>query len=280
MKSDKYKNYRRLSLRELQLLQFHTMKLVHEVCVDEGINYYMIGGTLLGAIRHKGFIPWDDDIDIAMMRQDFDRFNEIFAENFDPSKFFLQSYYSDRDFRPAMMRVCIKNTIQDLKSEYHHRNCKNTYVDIFPLDNVPDSKSERVYHSKMLRLIDRFIDLKLYHIYEHNSKFTILNKKIVSIILSIIPLKLLQTARIKCMTLYKDQQTECVASTVSKYGYLKQVMSRDIYGTPQLYEFEDTHFYGVEQYDRYLQHLFGKDYMKVPPIEMREIPTDVYIKEE
>lgn len=274
----KFTGYRKMPLRELQLLQLDTMKQIHEVCEKHDINYYIIGGTLLGAIRHKGFIPWDDDIDIAMMRKDYERFKTIFTSEFDCSKFFLQHYDSDKDFRPAMLRVCIKDTIQDYPSEAHHRNCKNTYVDIFPLDNVPDSAVERDKHIKELLNIDRLINIKLYHIYEYNSKWYILFKKIISKFL-FVSLKTLQHKRVKSMTKYKNVSTQCVASTVSKYGYEKQIMDREIYGKPTLYTFEDTMLYGVEQYDKYLTKLFSKKYMELPPKNKRERPHDVYIKE-
>ena len=274
----RFVGYRKLSLRELQLLQLNTMKHIHKVCVKHNIKYYMIGGTLLGAVRHKGFIPWDDDIDIAMMREDYERFKKIFTSEFNLSRFFLQHYDSDTDFRPAMLRVCIKNTIQDYPSEAHHKSCKNTYVDIFPLDNVPDSEKERDIHIKELLNIDRLINIKLYHIYDYNSKWYILFKKIVSKIL-FVPLKTLQNERIKSMTKYKDVRTKCVASTVSKYGYRKQIMDRNIYGSPILYDFEDTQLFGVEKGDVYLTKLFGKKYMEIPPENKREIPHDVYIKE-
>ena len=275
---NRFKGYRKLSLRELQLLQLNAMKHIHQVCLKHNIKYYMIGGTLLGAVRHKGFIPWDDDIDIAMMREDYERFKQIFASEFDLSRFFLQHYDSDIDFRPAMLRVCIKNTIQDYPSEIHHKCCKNTYVDIFPLDNVPDSELERDTHIKELLNIDRLINIKLYHIYEQNSKLYVLFKRIVSKLL-FDPLKTLQKKRIKSMTKYKDVSTKCVASTVSKYGYRKQIMDRNIYGNPVLYDFEDTQLFGVEQVDVYLTQLFGKKYMEIPPENKREVPHDVYIKE-
>lgn len=276
---NKFTGYRKMPLRELQLLQLDTMKLIHQACEKHGIDYYMIGGTLLGAIRHKGFIPWDDDIDIAMMRKDFNRFKEIFSAEFDSSKYFLQHYDSEKEFRPAMMRVCIKGTIQDLPSEAHHKNCKNTYVDIFPLDNVPDSQEERVLHMKELQRIDKYINIKMYHVHSGNSRLYVFAKKMISKLLCFISLKSLQRKRVASMSKYKDVSTRCVASTVSKYGYEKQIMDRAIYGKPVLYTFEDTMLYGVEQYDTYLTKLFSKKYMELPPENKREIPHDVYIKE-
>lgn len=277
MKNKEFQAKRLLSLRELQLLQLDAMKSIHAVCVQEGINYYMIGGTLLGAIRHRGFIPWDDDIDIAMFRCDYERFKRIFKEHFSSDNYFLQSYDTDQDFRPAMLRVCIKGTYQDLRSEAHLKNCKNTYIDIFPLDNVPDEKTLQEKHAMELQKTDRLIELKLYHQYPNNSYLYILLKKIVSILLRIIPLSYLQERRVRIMTRYADTETRNVSSTVSKYGYMKQVMDKRIYGVPTLYKFEDTEFYGVENYDAYLSHLFGQHYMQIPSEEKREKPHDVYL---
>lgn len=279
MKNKDFQTKRLLSLRELQLLQLDTMKHIHAVCVQEGINYYMIGGTLLGAIRHHGFIPWDDDIDIAMLRCDYERFKRVFNAHFSADSYFLQSYDTDRDFRPAMLRVCIKGTYQDLRSEAHLKNCKNTYIDIFPLDNVPDEKTLQEKQARALQKTDRLIELKLYHLYPGNSRLYVLLKKIVSILLRIIPLSYLQRRRVAIMTKYADSETHNVSSTVSKYGYMKQVMDKQIYGVPTLYTFEDVEFYGVENYDAYLSQLFGKRYMQLPPEEKREKPHDVYIVE-
>lgn len=273
-----YPGYKKMELRELQLLQLEVMKTIHKICVKHDIKYYMIGGTLLGAIRHKGFIPWDDDIDIAMMRSDYEKFMQIFSCEFSSEKYFLQCYGTDKDFQPAMQRVCIKDTILDIPSEYHLRNCKNTYIDIFPLDNVPDSSEERTKHIAALKNIDRLFFYKLYHVYPWNSKAQILLKKTLAFALRLIPLSYLQRKRVEAMSQFKNVDTKCVASTVSKYGYAKQIMDRSIYGVPQLYKFEDTEFYGVEDYNAYLTHLFSKRYMELPPENKREVPRDVYIK--
>lgn len=275
---EKYIGYRKLNLRELQIMQLSVMKLIHIVCVKYNIKYYMIGGTLLGAVRHKGFIPWDDDIDIAMMRDDFEKFKSVFDHEFDTSKLFLQHYDSDIYFQPALMRVCIKDTIMDLASEYHLHHCKNSYLDIFPLDNVPDDENLRIKHAKKLSLIDRLINLRYYHIYEKDTHFRVFVKKCVSFFISLIPVSFLKNLRIKEMTKYNDSKTACVCSTVSHYKYAKQVMPREYYGIPQLMDFEDTQLYATAQTVNYLQQLFGSNYMEIPPIEKRDKPTDVYIK--
>lgn len=272
---------RKLSIRELQILQLNAMKVIHAFCENNAINYYMIGGTLLGAIRHKGFIPWDDDIDIAMMREDYDKFIDLFNKELDSSRFFLQNYDTDIDFQPALTRVCIKGTFLDLPFERHLNICKNAYIDIFPLDNVSDNKQQIEQQKRDLQIVDRLFDLKMGRVYRNGFlgyKFII--KRFLRFVMSIIPLKRLQRRRIAVMTRYKDVKTKCVSSTVSKYGFVKQIMPRTVYGTPQLYDFEDTKFYGAERASDYLTHLFGPNYMEIPPISERQQSYNVYLIDE
>lgn len=274
---EKYPGYRKMSLRELQLLQLNAMKEIHTVCVKNNITYYIIAGTLLGAVRHGGFIPWDDDIDIAMMRNDFEKFKSIFSKEFDIEKYFLQHYGTDVDFRPALMRVCIKGTILDLPSEYHLKNCKNSYLDIFPLDNVPDDMNYRRKQVKDMRNIAKIIKLKLYRFYEENSVFKKKAKQLISFFLSIYPLKFLQKNIVNIMTRYDNEKTKCVASMASQYSYFKQTMDRRIYGNPILVKFEDTFLFAPENKEKYLIQLYGEDYMKIPPLNKQRTPQDVYI---
>ncbi len=271
--SDKYKL---LTIRELQLLQLDVMKIIHNICVENSIKYYIIAGSLLGAQRHKGFIPWDDDIDIAMLREDYEHFRAVFNDSFDTTKFFLQNIFTDNDFQPSLMRLCIKGTIQDVPSEYHLKNCKNSYIDIFPLDNVPDNPALQVKQQQTLSRINRLIDLKLYHIYNTNNRLTKTIKKIVSLLLRPIPLGYLQKKREREIQRYNTITTNNVASMASKYGYKKQIMPREFYGEPVLVRFEDTEFFAPQLKEKYLTHLYGSKFMELPPVEKRVKPHDVY----
>ncbi|MBO5902123.1 MAG: LicD family protein [Alistipes sp.] len=268
-----------LSTREVQLLQLELMKEVDTFCANNNIQYYFIGGSCLGAVRHNGFIPWDDDIDIAMMREDYEKFLLLSKEHFNNKKYFVQNYMSDPYLIPALTRLCIKNTYVDIKSERHHKNCKNTYIDVFPLDNVPDEDTLMHIQRNKLYKIDRLIQLKQFHLYR-DSKVEYIVKKIVSIILGIIPLSLLKKRRVEVMSEYKNTKTSRVCSTTSRYGYNKQVMPKEIYGTPVRHTFEDYSFYIPEKYDEYLKHLFGESYMEIPPVHSRVAPQSIYIDDE
>ena len=265
----------RLSLREVQLMQLELMKEVDSVCRKHNITYYLIAGSCLGAVRHGGFIPWDDDIDIAMMRSDYNRFASIFNKEFDLHKYFLQNYDSDRQFSPALSRICIKGTFVDLKSERHLKTCKNTYIDVFPLDNVPDDEKSRKLHKDRLRILDRLIGLKQYHLYR-NTIWERITKSFVSLLLCVLPLRYLQLRRVKEMTRYSSVDTKCVCSTVSKYGYDRQVMDRKIYGVPARIVFEVIEVNVPEYTSEYLQLLYGNNYMQIPPKNKRVQPQTVY----
>ena len=270
-------DYTLLPLRDVQLLQLDVMKQIHRVCIKRNIKYYLIAGSVLGAVRHGGFIPWDDDIDIAMMRDDYERFKTIFYEEFEDNRFFLQHYDSDVDFKPALMRFCIKGTIRVSECEKQWHNCKNMYIDIFPLDNAPDNDLLRKKQAKKIKKLRGILSKKLYGLYPSNSGLVVSLKKVVSFAYRLYPLHLVQNKLNQVMQQYNHQQTVSVCSMASKYKYVKQCIDRSIYGDPTLLRFEDTEFFGPEQPKEYLEHLYGKDYMQLPPPEKRDQPEDVFI---
>lgn len=268
-----------MDLKEVQSMQLSVMKEIHAVCVKHKLKYYLIGGSALGAIRHKGFIPWDDDIDIAFMRKDYELFKQVFYKEFDQTKYFLQSYDTDVDIRAALMRLCIKGTLHDHDYERHLHNCKNTYIDIFPLDNVPNNPKERKKHSKDNKTYSQLLVTKLYLRRLNWRQYFNLPLVARYIYTRICPLHYLQQKKEKCMRKYENSLTDCVASMESHYSYERQTMQRSIYGTPVLMQFEDTQLYVPEKTHEYLTNLFGDDYMQLPPEDKREMPCDIYIKD-
>lgn len=278
MKDNKYPGYKKLEIRQLQLLQLSAMKELHQFCIAHGITYYIIRGTLLGAVRHKGFIPWDDDIDIAMMREDYEKFKHLFPKVCDQTKFFLQHYKSDVDFGHALMRVCIKGTVIDKRTDYYLNCCKNTFIDIFPLDDVSDCEWQKKIHVWCVKSLSNLIDYHLYKEYVCQNKLRGMIKKSFHSIVSLIPLSFYQNIMDRVIKLYMGKRTKEVACLQNHYSYKMQTMPRTVYGKPVLLSFEDTELYAPENYTQYLTKLYGKSYMQMPPPNKREKPTDVYIK--
>ena len=267
---------RKLSLREVQLMQLELMRIVDEFCLKNNIRYYLIAGSCLGAIRHGGFIPWDDDIDIALMRDDYDRFIDLFGRSCEHGKYSIQNYFTDSHFVPALSRICIEGTYMDIPSERHLKNRKNTYIDIFPLDNVPDDLKNRKRQKNSLKIIDFLMNLKQYHVYRGTLSERLI-KRIVSLMLTVLPLKFLQRVRYRIMTEYSSVETSCVCSTTSKYGYDKQIIDRAVYGEPVRTMFDGIEVNIPRQTETYLRILYGSNYMQLPPEEKRVRPQEVYI---
>jgi len=139
-----------LSIKEEQQIQLNILKYFDEICRKEKLSYYLAYGTLLGAAREKGFISWDDDIDLWMMREDYDKFNSIFHK-YQTKEYFLQNVSTDPNMVvPSMTRICVNETYKwpfGCEKEKFHTGI---YFDIFPLDfgtNNSNNNKKRIKHS-------------------------------------------------------------------------------------------------------------------------------------
>ena len=124
-------------LRKVQLLELKIAKEVKRVCEKNNIKYFLMWGSLLGAVRHEGFIPWDDDMDFGMLRDDYEKFIEVCKKDLDP-RFFLQTWDSDPDFPMHYAKIRLRGTsYMETFSEKSTMN-NGIFIDIMPVDNVPD----------------------------------------------------------------------------------------------------------------------------------------------
>ena len=274
-----YPGFRKMDQRELQLFQVKVMKRIHDFCVENDITYYMICGTFLGAIRHRGFIPWDDDMDIALLRKDYDKLIELFPKKFNKEDLCIQSYLTDKHYYPGHARISIGGSLKAQPSWAHFKDYNmQMYIDIFPLDKVPAEEKLQLLQEKEIRKLESQIKAKVYRIFSHDNKLTIFLKKVRGFIASIHSITYLQQRRDSIMKQYNDTSSDVVCSMASHYSYKKQSMPIELYGTPTLYQFEDEYFYGPEHADEYLSRIYGDNYMQLPPIEKRSKPNDNYIK--
>lgn len=131
-----------------RLLQEHCLQLtalehVDRICRDHGLRYFLVFGTLLGAVRHQGFIPWDDDLDIAMPRDDYEQFCKLANRQLDPAKYFLQSEWTDPLYPNTFAKIRCNNTLVQEHASIKGLHHEGVYIDIFPLDHAPDSYPAR-----------------------------------------------------------------------------------------------------------------------------------------
>lgn len=262
-------------LRKIGLLQLEILDEVHRICEKHNIAYYMIAGTLLGAVRHKGFIPWDLDIDIAMPREDYDRFKTI-------SKTQMTGRYSYIDYldQPDYMRPHALIVRNDTRIHFKY-DCVNpktydlgVYIDVFPLDRAPDDEKLRKKQAKKLKNIRKLKDCRIQYCYSFKAWRRYVHYGI-SFLLSWIPVRAINRYQQEQMQKYRNEQTACICSMASQYAYEKQCMPQEIYGTPTLLEFEGRQYYAPEKYTEYLTRLYG-DYMQLPPPEKRKANLDIF----
>lgn len=257
--------------RALQLVQASIMDDIHRVCVKNNLKYYMIGGTALGAIRHKGFIPWDVDIDIAMPREDYEKFIEIANDELDP-KHECQTYKNQKHFTSPHILIVLKNSSITFRTDSLNGSPirSGLYVDILPLDQVPTDTQLRKKHARDLRLISQIKFYKDSRIFTTNGALARICKKLIRFTLSCLSDYRLNSIQQKIAQRYNElPDTGEICSTLSHYKYEKLCMPKSIWGTPKLYEFEGRQYYGQEDIHAYLNRLFG-DYMKLPSKESQE----------
>lgn len=262
-------------LRKIGHVQLDIMDEIHRICETEKITYYIIAGTLLGAVRHGGFIPWDLDIDIGMQREDYERFKEACAKHLSAPYAYLD-HENCRCFpRPHAL---ISRTDTQVVVKYDLKNPMlmnlGIYVDVFPLDNAPDDLSLRKKQAKALLKIRKFKSYRIPYSYSRKT-WKRYAHYLVSFLLSWIPVRVVNWYQQNQMKKYRFKNSTHICSMASQYAYEKQCMPREIYGTPVLLEFEGRKYYAPEKYKEYLRRLYG-NYMQLPPEEKRQANLSYY----
>ncbi len=244
--------------RKLQLLLLLIAKEIDRICNKHHIDYFLDGGTQLGAIRHKGFIPWDDDFDIAMKRADYEKFISICAEELDKSKFFLQTEWTENKYCFAFAKIRLIGTeiIENFSKNVDVH--QGIFVDIFPYDNLPDKESERKKFLRKNYMLKSLLWVKCGYggpVYEKKVSY-----KMIKMLVSPIPIALLKKKRNQLIIRFNNINTEyCFTSDYPKFHFRNEWFEK-----AALYDFEVCRFTGFEQYDEMLTMLYG-NYMVLPP---------------
>lgn len=251
---------------KLKQIQLELMDEIDNLCRKNNVCYYIIGGTLIGAIRHKGFIPWDVDIDIAMPRPEYDRFKSICIDQLD-RKYQYCDYTIIKNYDRPHAVVCVKNTKLITRTDKlcPERTNLGIFIDVFPLDRVPDDEKEKAVHIKE---INRYRMLRYLRIpyYTSPSKVKRMGRRIIKGLLSWMSIYSLNERMDKCMRKYNDQSSRSVSNMAGRYSYETESSEVATFGTPIQVEFEGRMYNAPEKYDKYLRHVYG-DYMKLPPVE-------------
>ena len=250
---------KRITAEELKRLQLEILENVHNYCQTNRLTYFLACGSLIGAIRHGGYIPWDDDIDIYMPRKDYD----IFIRNYSNINYKIRSIEVDKDYNLLFAKV---ENIQTLLLEnYDYWPNIGVNIDIFPIDGVPNNLSDRKSLFRKLVKLKNKRNLKVMRL--RNGR-----KWYKNLFLKLSKLFILRTPR-KLAEMYwslvdkNDQTTEYVSETMSRFG-IKACFPRTYIQSTTDIKFENLNVKTMSNYDKYLKIMYG-DYMELPPISQR-----------
>lgn len=257
-------------MNQIQERLLKMFKWLHNYCVENGIKYYAVGGTMLGAARHKGFIPWDDDIDIVVPREDYVRLLEIFKEPVDG--YFLESPYSgNEDYLYSYAKLYDINTTL---VENTRIKCKRgLFIDIFPLDAIGNTFEEANKNFGIFDKKNMFLMTRTCSINKNRSFY----KNLAIVFARLIPSFIVNNKKLsievdKIAADINMGSSVYVAPMMGTYRF-KEIVKGELFGEPVLYKFEDFEVYGPERYDEYLTKVYG-DWRALPPEEKRKSNHD------
>lgn len=260
------------TLEQLKETLLAIMKDFDVFCKENNLNYFLIGGTLLGAVRHKGFIPWDDDLDVVMPRDDYDRMIAIFKDKENP-RYVLQSLETDTQYWLPFAKLRMKNTLYDDLPTRYVKSHRGIFIDIFPIDHAsePDRPKQRVKVrlAKMLRKIADFKTTALFSKDTGNrGKYFV--KSLVSLIFKPVSTHRILMWQKKLITGLGDSDSDYFINVGSQYSFKKQTMPKAVYFPPKQLSFEDTQFDVPNDFEYVLKRIFGGSYMELPPEDKRQ----------
>ena len=253
-------------ISEMQSMMLDMIKWFHEFCRINGIDYYVIGGTMLGAARHHGFIPWDDDIDVGIPRKDYERLlneKKILFKN--EQRYCLESYRDkNADFEYSYAKLYDTNTT--LVENCRLRTKRGIFIDVFPLDGIGSDREDALQNYSKIQKYLNFLMTRTCEI-RKSRKFI---KNVAIIISRLIPNSLISNnkiiSKINNMCASRDYEGSAyVGNLVGNWGK-KEIMSRSFFGKPTLYDFEDTKVFGPENYDDYLKNVYN-NWRQLPPLD-------------
>ncbi|MBR5246145.1 MAG: LicD family protein [Clostridia bacterium] len=254
-------------LPKLHNCQLIIAREIKRLCDKHNIKYFIIAGTLLGAVRHGGFIPWDDDMDIGMLREDYEKFLEI-AKSELGEDFFLQTPETDKNYGLPFAKILLNGTIL-VEATAGSDAKKGIFIDVFPFDVAPENEADRENHNKQTYFYKRLLLAKLnYNVCAKNDYV----KRAVYFALKVMATFYFHDKLVKKLeseiTKYNDKKTEDIVNIGGAYGYKKETIKADWVRDTVEIPFEDMTISAPVDYIKYLETFYG-DYMTPPPEDKR-----------
>lgn len=256
-------------MTEIQKKIIEIYKEVSKICETNNIPYYAIGGTCIGAIRHKGFIPWDDDLDIAIPIEYWDNFIKISKEKL-PEHLYIYGSDSIRPYHYIWLKICDKNTTFIEKSEYNLKDAwKGIFIDIMPISGIPEKQTDI---SKLIKKLRNLENLNNYLRFPNanNTIRSFLGRMPFRILSKFLPFNYFSRKFIKELKKYPFKNAINTGYVWHPQWLPRLIFSKAAFGNGIIVPFEDTKIRVPENFHVYLTQQFG-EYMRIPPADQREI---------
>ena len=258
------------TLRDLQLCELEIVKDVLKICKKHNLTVMMIGGTFLGAVRHRGFIPWDDDVDLCMSREDYETFLKVAPEELKEG-YSLRHFMTDREmpYYPAQV-VDPGFLIRDVSAQ--KEKIRSAWIDLFPLDGMPRGRLRFFLHKYRLLYLRMMLKFSQFsEVVAVNLQHRPLHERVLIALGKHLRLeKYLDTHKCmlridRCLKKYPYRDARQVVNFMGAYKF-REMFPKSVYADPVEYPFEDISLLAPVDYDLVNRQLYG-DYMTPPPVE-------------
>ena len=252
-----------IELDELHRLQLDMLKDIDSFCRSHGIRYSLGGGTLLGAVRHGGFIPWDDDVDIMMPRADYDRF--VSTYNHKESPYRCISYIKTREVRYAKAWAKVHDTRTVCKETNESADLRHgIFIDVFPIDGLPEDEKKCAKFLKRNASYKHRLKMSMVRVTKYNKTMNPFKFALSQIV----PTKVWKKLSDRTSRKYEFESSKYAGATTGSY-LMKERYRRHIFEHYVDIPFEDCTFRAVKDWHIYLEQHYN-DYMALPPEGQRE----------
>lgn len=246
-------------LKHLQKVILDIAKDIDELCKINNIDYYLLGGSAIGAVRHKGFIPWDDDLDIIMNSENYERFISVCRKQLDPNKYYIQEGL--KDWPLYFTKIKLKGTrLAEFDGYVANDDAQGIYVDVFKMDNVSNSRLEQYWQYFCAKYF------LCYQLSVRTFSSASFSKKLMLFMSLPLRIRMIRNFIKNQVEKYNKCDTDYWGFYYGRTRLKTSIVKKSLMGKPLRVPFEDTMLPIPEHYHEYLTQMFG-DYMTPPPPE-------------